>query len=161
MITQDRLKELFNYNPNTGKFTRILQVNGQKAGTIAGSINSDGYAQIRIDTGRYKAHRLAFLYMTGKLPDAEIDHINGIRDDNRWCNLRAVSKGENQRNAKLRCDSKTGIVGICWNANDKAFVATIQHSGVRRRLKGGDMLTVVAARLRAERELGFHPNHGR
>lgn len=91
MITQQRLKELFEYTPDTGLFIRKIRVGNQIAGNIAGSLKKDGYVYIKIDSKPYKAHRLAFLYMEGYMPE-EVDHINRDCSDNRWCNLRASNR---------------------------------------------------------------------
>jgi len=87
MITQTILKELFSYNPDTGIFIRKVSISNQVAGTVAGSKDYD-YIRIVVNKKRYLAHRLAFLYMLGKMP-VEVDHINRNKHDNRWCNLRS------------------------------------------------------------------------
>ena len=89
MITQKHLKEILDYNTETGIWTwRVNQARRIKIGQRAGTIISDGHRHIGISGKFYKAHRLAWLYMTGEFPKDEIDHINGVPDDNRWCNLR-------------------------------------------------------------------------
>ncbi len=87
-LTQERLKEVLSYNPETGIFTRNPGIRGgEKVGT-----NSHGYVSIMVDGYLYQAHRLAWLYMEGYMPEQEIDHISRKRDDNRWCNLRVVNR---------------------------------------------------------------------
>ncbi len=100
-LTQDRLKELLHYCPETGVFTWI-KTNGSrgKKGNIAGSINPIGYLDIGVDSKVYKAHRLAFLYVEGYFPEYGLDHINRNKSDNRWSNLRQVSQTCNMRNVK-------------------------------------------------------------
>lgn len=97
-ITQDRIKELLHYDPETGHFTwlqrRAYIPAGSKAGTIA-----NGYVQIAIDGCLTYAHRLAYIYMTGEQP-ITVDHINMVRDDNRWCNLRHATQQQNKWNSK-------------------------------------------------------------
>ena len=115
MLTQKRLKELLYYNPENGIFTWKVCPNTNnrvKIGDIAGGID-EGYVRIRIDSKIYRAQRLSFLYMTGKFPKKEVDHINGLRDDNRWKNLRDVSKSVNQQNTFVaRCNNKsTSLLG--------------------------------------------------
>ena len=100
MLTQERLKELFHYNPETGEFTRLQKSCGVLPGTIAGWTENTGYVRIKIQGKSYVAHRLAWLYMTGELPAKQIDHINLIRSDNRWVNLRSASASENKCNSK-------------------------------------------------------------
>lgn len=100
-LTQSRLKELLHYDLESGAFTRAKAVNNRtKAGEVAGRLNADGYVAISVDGVTHVAHRLAFLWVTGEYPsrDAQVDHINGIRNDNRWSNLRKVSAQENQHN---------------------------------------------------------------
>jgi hypothetical protein len=128
MITQKRLKELFSYDPETGIFTRIKSVKGRKrvkAGDRAGSLKESGYVMISVDSKLYRAHRLAVLYMTGKLPVNQVDHINGIRSDNRWKNLREVSRNGNCQNQKQAQANNinSGLLGVFlhkktqrWNA---------------------------------------------
>lgn len=104
MITQEELKETIIYDPSTGIFRwnkRISQA--IKKGEIAGALGCNGYLRIKINHKPYMAHRLAFLYMSGKYPEGEVDHINNIRSDNRWSNLRDVSHRVNSQN---RIDSK-------------------------------------------------------
>lgn len=91
LLTQERLMELLTYDPLTGEF-RWKSTCG-----IAGSRDT-AYCQIRVDGGRYYAHRLAFLYMTGNFPNGLVDHINRNRRDNRWANLREASYSQNAVN---------------------------------------------------------------
>jgi hypothetical protein len=114
ILTVERLKELLDYDPETGTFTRRISVSqNTKAGDVAGSINGEGYAQISIDYRRYKMHRLAWLFMTGTHPVQEVDHINGNRADNRWSNLREVTREQNLQNQrKAESDSSTGFLGV-------------------------------------------------
>jgi len=114
MLTQERLKELLEYNPDTGEFIRIKDSgNKWKAGQVAGHLHCSGYVVINIDRKIYKAHRLAFFYMTGKWPKHQIDHINGKRSNNSWRNLREATHAQNQQNLKrARGDTKTGTLGV-------------------------------------------------
>jgi len=110
MLTQSKLKELMTYNPETGLFTRIKSYHSNKVGTCPDKINSKGYCEISIGSKKYKSHRLAWLYMTGDLPENQIDHINGIKSDNRWVNLRQATNAENCRNKKKKgfCVTRSG-----------------------------------------------------
>lgn len=124
MITQDKLKELFEYNPDTGDFTRRVAKGRAAKGSIAGSRNSNGYVYIKIDKISYSAHRLAFLYMEGRFPE-EIDHINRIRWDNRWNNLREATHQQNCRNRNTR--STSGYLGIHWDTNSSKWKVEITN----------------------------------
>lgn len=112
MLTQERLKELFEYRPETGEFIRRVSRGRAKAGSVAGTSDKDGYIIIGIDRERYKAHRLAFLYMEGKIPE-EVDHKNRITWDNRWDNLRDTTSSENNKNRTSY--SNSGYLGISWH----------------------------------------------
>lgn len=112
MLSKDRLKELFNYNPETGLFTRTISASHAKKGSIAGT-KFRGYLCISVDGKEYMAHRLAWLYMTGKFPENHIDHINTNKADNRFCNLRdATLKVNNQNIRKATIRNKCGILGV-------------------------------------------------
>lgn len=97
-ITQDYLKEVLDYNPETGIFTWKIDKGTGKAGCLAANHNSKGYIRIGLDGTSFTAHRLAWLYVYGEWPKGHIDHINRIRDDNRIVNLRIVSIRENGQN---------------------------------------------------------------
>jgi hypothetical protein len=121
MITQEKLKELLHYNPETGKFTRLVGGHGRRVGEMAGTIDSYGYVQIKIRKKCYRAHRLAWLYMTGMFPKECTDHINNIRNDNRWCNLREASYKENKLNSKVKSNCKLKVKGV--EPSGKKFIA--------------------------------------
>lgn len=112
-LTQEELKRVLNYNQDTGVFTwKVNRGRLTKIGSIAGTVNQDGYIRISVNQKNYMAHRLAFLYMLEKFPDKEVDHINGISGDNRWINLRECSHAENGRNLKTNKGNQLGIAGI-------------------------------------------------
>ena len=96
MLTQSELKELLNYNPQTGIFTRKTHLNKHcKINDIAGHKTKHGYVTINIKSKIYYAHRLAWLYVHGEMPKNVIDHINRIKHDNSAKNLRWVTASEN------------------------------------------------------------------
>ena len=121
-LTQNRLKELLHYDPETGIFTWRVSRRGAKSGSVAG-VHDNGYIRIKIDYELYLAHRLTFLYMEGYFPEYHVDHKNRIRDDNRWSNLRHVSRQCNQRNASIAKDNTSGITGVCWHKNNKKWIS--------------------------------------
>jgi len=131
-LTQERLKELLEYDPETGLFYRKTRpVNHVHIGDIAGNINkTKGYVVIGIDKKWYKGHRLAFLYMTGSWPEDQVDHINGIRHDNRWSNLRECNHSQNMQNQRVAHNgTKSGLLGVFWNETHKIWEASIQLDG--------------------------------
>jgi hypothetical protein len=128
-LTQARLKELLHYSPETGVF--IWRVGRKMAGKIAGSPNSWGYTVIGIEGRNRRAHRLAWLYVHGIPPNGQIDHINGVRDDNRISNLRVCVQVQNCWNAKKQKTNKTGFRGVCFNEKTKRFRAQINVFGTK------------------------------
>jgi hypothetical protein len=114
IITQDRLKEVLHYDPETGIFTnRVtrnqLSVAGQQAGFIT---KPQGYRTIGLSGRQYREHRLAWLYVHGVWPSGDIDHINGNPADNRLCNLRDGTTQDNCNNQrKTRSDNTSGLMG--------------------------------------------------
>lgn len=113
MLTQSRLREVLEYQPETGIFIRISGYQ-KRIGKVAGRVHPKrGYREIHIDGKLYYAHRLAWLYMTGEWPKDEVDHKNHIRDDNKWSNLRDVTASVNQQN-RIACqkNSKSGFLGV-------------------------------------------------
>jgi hypothetical protein len=113
-LTQTTLKEYFRYEPTTGNFHRLklpARSGKLKLEEVAGSINSSGYINIFIMNVCYKAHRLAFLYMLGEIPEY-IDHVDGDRTNNKWDNLRPATKNQNGYNTKVRSDNTTGVKGL-------------------------------------------------
>lgn len=130
---QERLKELLTYDPETGLFTRNEDRGGYRAGSIAGAKHSEGYVAICVDKSPQLAHRLAWLYMTGGWP-IEVDHINGVRSDNRWHNLREVNRTLNNANSRMKSNNKSGYKGVCWSAPCQKWRATIKVDGQQMHL---------------------------
>ena len=111
-LTQARLKEVLHYDPLTGLFTWRVTKGNITAGTVAGCpANSEGYWRITIDSVKYYAHRLAFLYMLGRWPFEQADHYpDPTTSNNRWANLRDATHGQNTANT--HGESKTGFKGV-------------------------------------------------
>jgi hypothetical protein len=126
MLTQARLKELFYYNPETGLFTRIKDTGNAHVGDVAGTISQTGYVYISVNGKGYRAHRLAWLYLHGSLPECLIDHINGIKHDNRLVNLRLCNKEQNGFNSKLQSRNKFGFKGVKQVGN--RYSARVTHN---------------------------------
>lgn len=156
-ITARRARDLFSYDADSGLFT--WKKNGAAAFT---SKTSKGYAVGNADKVKYYAHRVAWLMVYGEWPSGQIDHINGVRDDNRIKNLRDVAHHDNQRNMKRSVRNKSGVVGVHFNKRLNKWQATIRENGKSKYL--GIFETIddaKLARLHAEEKIGFHPNHGR
>lgn len=112
-LTADELKEVLSYDPDTGVFcNRVRRSTNAAPGSIAGGMRVGGYERISIQGRRYYSHRLAWLYVYGRWPDGEIDHANGIRNDNRICNLRVASRSQNLQNQRIRDANTSGYKGV-------------------------------------------------
>lgn len=98
-FTADYLRSIMDYDQETGGFVRKVDVApNARAGSKLGNKTSAGYIQICVKSKLYVAHRLAWYWVTGEWPEAEIDHINRCRSDNRWSNLRAATRSQNMMN---------------------------------------------------------------
>jgi len=113
------LKNLVNYNPETGIFTRK-----DKKNKIIGSYDQDGYLRAVIKYKEYRLHRLAWYLIHGEWPKHQIDHINRIKDDNRLCNLREAKSFENMANRVLT-NNKYKFVGVNFDKRNNKFMARI------------------------------------
>ncbi len=153
----DRLKELLSYNPDTGEFLWLVSGGGVAAGRVAGRRHGKGYRAVTVTGRLYLAHRLAWLYVHGEWPEDEIDHKNGVRDDNRIANLREANKSQNQGNQrKARTDSYTGLLGASWERGGNKFRAQIRLNGKKKHLGLFNTAEEAhAAYIKAKREL--HP----
>ncbi|MBT2326742.1 HNH endonuclease [Variovorax paradoxus] len=152
-ITAERVRELFDYEADTGLFRHRTDCNSQvEVGEVAGGKDSEeGYWRLRVDGLTVLAHRVAWLWVTGEWPDDRIDHKNGVRHDNRFSNLRACSALENARNVKVRANSSTGVAGVTWESKYCRWKAHIKVSGkciTLGRFKA--LLDAVSARRGAE-----------
>lgn len=132
-ITQSDLKRLVIYNQETGVLTYRYTEGRHKQGEVVGG-DSGEYLRVSIQGKRYKLHRLIWLYETGGYPPTglEIDHINGDKRDNRWCNLRLASHAQNACNTKKRETCTSGVKGISRLNEDRVrprFMAQIQEKG--------------------------------
>ena len=158
MLTQERLKELLHYDEETCVFTWITSPrNNVPAGKIAGTYDKNGYLRILYKGKLYMGHWLAWLYVYGKWPDNEIDHINGNPSDNTILNLRDVTRKQNMENKKVYKNSKTGYPGVTWHSRDKKWNVRIGHYGKRISLGYFDDLNeAISVRIKAENETYTH-----
>lgn len=129
----NRLNEMLAYDQNTGLFTWDVSRGGKHAGSLAGTLNDRGYREIMIDGVRYKAHRIAWKMMTGSDPAKTIDHINNIRDDNRFPNLREATQQQQCANT-TRSGGSSDHLGVCWHKKLNKWVAHIRINGKKRHL---------------------------
>lgn len=163
-MTQDELKEKLHYNPVTGIFTHLKTHRTIKRGDIAGCADKSRHGYIKISIGNKKylsAHRLAFLYMWGYIPEGEVDHIDHITTNNAWNNLRIVNHNENGKNQRKYSSNTSGTTGVRLRSNGK-WRARIYHAGKHIDLGTFDTeKAAVATRKEAEITYKFHKNHGK
>jgi hypothetical protein len=113
MLTQDELKSVLSYDPETGIFTRISKRRGQpREGSVAGNLTEKGYVRISVLNHRHYAQDLAWLYIYGHIPVEEIDHRDRNKANNRITNLRIAGNSNNQANTSIRKNNKTGCKGV-------------------------------------------------
>ncbi len=162
MVTQKELKEILKYDYSTGLFFWNVARQNIRAGCKAGNLEPSGYVRISVLGKKYYAHRLAWLYVHGNLPRYEIDHIDGVKNNNRILNLRDVSHKTNNKNKKMPRSNKSGCVGVLWNQRRDKWIAQIKSNQEVTYLGlYTDWFEAVCARKSAENVLGFHKNHGR
>lgn len=143
-LTAKRLHKLLDYDPKTGLFKWRVARGRRPAGSFTGYCRPDGYIVIGVDGSVYKAHRLAWLYMTDKWPDEELDHINNNRGDNRWSNLRIATRPQNQWNRHAQSNGRSATKGVNVRPNGK-FASAIRIHGVRHHL--GTFATIKEANV--------------
>jgi len=154
MITQKKLKKNVNYCPLTGIFM-------SKKGKILGHNSSHGYIRVSVLGKIYYAHRLAWLYTQGSMPE-QIDHVNHNKQDNRISNLRDVSHNENHKNMSLYKNNVSGVHGVTFCKNRNKWVAGLTFNGKRYSLgRYNTMEEAIEARLAKELDVGFYSNHGK
>lgn len=125
MLTAARVREVLHYDPITGVFVwRVTLSKRAVAGTAAGRPQKSGYGAISVDHHLMPAHRLAWLYVTGEIPSGQIDHIDGVRSNNRFANLRLASQAINSQNLhRAKASNRTGLLGVA--PNRRGFMAQI------------------------------------
>lgn len=143
MITAEELREIVNYNPDTGELRRIKKTSRSAGvGKVMGAKNSSGYLVCTIHKKSYYVHRLAWLYMTGDWPHEIIDHVNRDKTDNRWRNLRAASYSQNGANRIASSNNACGAKGVRQGSRNR-WRAQIGIKGIYYNL--GSFDTVEAA----------------
>lgn len=131
MITQQQLREHLHYNPDTGAFTRLVKTSNRSVvGSVSGGYGANGYYRVSVLGRRYFAHRLAWFYMTGEWPK-EIDHINCVRDDNRFCNIRDASRRENCVNTRVKASNTSGFKNVSFSRQKGKWMSRARIDGKR------------------------------
>lgn len=153
-MNQERLKRLLTYNPESGLFTWNESRGPAKRGAVAGSPCNKGYIVIGVDGKVYKAHRLAWLYMTGAWPSDQIDHRDEQKANNKWDNLREATNEQNCRNRSHY--NKTGYKGVIPTPYGKFFARTTvrgkiyQKNGFGTPEEASEWVTAVRNELHGE-----------
>lgn len=132
MITQEYLKSILEYDPETGLFiwlNKPSKFGPNIIGKIAGCVHNKGYYHICIKNKMYLSHRLAWLYMTGEWPSEDIDHKDGDGFNNRWCNLREATDSQNLGNQKKHSNNTSGFKGVSWDKQAQKWMVRIQING--------------------------------
>lgn len=176
-LTQDIVRELLDYNPDTGVLTwkkrdlkwfksyrSYCSWNAKHSGNVVGIVHKGSrgksYVCIKIQGSTCKAHRLVFLHMEGSTP-VEVDHINGDGTDNRWCNLREADRIENGVNKRIASNNTSGVTGVGWNTSSCKWQSYIKVKQKQIYLgKFSDFFEAVCVRKSAENYYNFHKNHG-
>lgn len=137
--------------------------NARYAGKVALSAGDNrGYCVGAIFDRTTKAHRVIFAIHNGHWPTAHIDHLNGVRSDNRAENLRDVSRAENNRNTAVPKNNTSGVMGVLWDKQKQKWRARIISAGKQTHIGYfPDLESATAARKTAELTYGYHENHGR
>ena len=121
--------DVMEYNPETGIVTAKVGFSNRPAGMPIGSNTSYGYLATSLFGKKVQIHRLAWFLHYGEWPEMDIDHINGIKKDNRISNLRLATISQNQFNKPIQKNNSSGVKGVYWNKRDNKFIASVQHQG--------------------------------
>ena len=157
------MKEYMDYNRDTGVFTWIKhRCQTATTGRQVTCRCPKGYVILGWNGRYYKAHHVAWWWVTGEMPDGELDHINNIRDDNRFCNLRPASSAQNNHNRLKPNNNTSGVKGVNWHKHQKRWVARIAVNGKRVHVGYFDDIAEAEIAVRGAREQlhGGFCNHG-
>lgn len=175
-ITKELINDFFEYNELSGfvtikmrdskHFNNICSESAFKsryAGKRLKTKDKDGYLIMTVLGNRLTGHRIAYILKTGDLSIIEIDHINGLRDDNRWCNIRVVTRSQNMKNKSVSSVNTSGVMGVSliketnkWRSRISARGNTTYHLGVF-----DNWFDAVCSRKSAEYKYNYHANHGK
>ena len=165
-LRYEEVAKMFTYDRETGVlYWRIKDRNTIRRNYVAGTSKgaTGGYRQVCIKGKYYRVHRIIMMLCFGHIPEnAEIDHINHVRDDNRLVNLRFVTRGENLKNQSVSSKSTTGATGVYFSKSRNKFIAQIKVDRQARYLGCYNTLEeATAARAEANLKFNFHANHGK
>lgn len=168
-LTAEYVRSRLDYNPDTGELTRkpIDQPewgnwwNSRFAGRVAGGLHPNGYVRVKLDNRLYNAHRLIWLYMMGEWPE-EVDHINGVKSDNRWANLREATRKQNSYNILNYNTNTSGYKNVMWDRRAKKWAVRVQKDGYLEYFGlYEDIEEAAKVAKKAREELhGDYANHG-
>jgi hypothetical protein len=159
----EALRANFAYDPVTGVVRYAAPRRRIRVGDVAGTRNDKGYLQVCFRYRSHPLHKVIWAIMTGEwLPHfVQIDHENGIRDDNRWINLRKVVQRGNSKNAAIMSTNTSGVTGVLWLKRERLWRAEIKIAGQRIELGYfKEKADAIEARKAGERRYHFHQNHG-
>lgn len=164
MLTQEYLKSILEYNQYTGIFRWLISPSHRvNAGDEAGNKHpATGYCCIKIRGKLHLAHRLAFLWVTGRMPSGYVDHIDGNRFNNIWSNIRDGSMSQNQHNRPANKNNTSGVKGVHWDKRKSRWVAKIKLNG--KDIHIGTFVDIISAELAVRKARvnhhGEYANHG-
>ena len=153
---QDHLLRLFSYDPQTGELRWRVSQRGASVGSLAGYVAAKGYWVVSVDGQQYLAQRLIWKLMTGCEPKAFIDHKDRDKTNNRWINLRAATKADNQQNCKRYATNTSSVKGVTWERKLQKWKAVINANNSRYYL---GLFTTFSDAANA-RELAAEQLHG-
>jgi hypothetical protein len=155
ILTQEKLKTLLSYDPDTGVLTwQSKPSRGIKVGRQAGTPTSQGYLALQINKKKMLVHRAIWFYVHGVWPPEEIDHINHVRDDNRLCNLRLANRLENSHNTQKHEKNLSGHKGVAWHNRNKKWQVQMRFAGKNYYVgQFSDLQDAIQARLQTETKL--------
>ena len=149
--SQEYLKQVLDYNPDTGVFKwRVSTGHQGRVGDIAGTVVTRGYRQIKLGKKSYREHRLAWKYVYGVDPVDLLDHIDGDTGNNAINNLREVNSKQNSFNKKRSNRNSSGFTGVYWVESRKRWLVAIRNGVLKHRGSFDSLIDAVAERIRAE-----------
>ena len=157
--TQALLHQIYNYDADKGLLSYKRDFHRRAVNTSPCSVAANGYLVVTLDK-TYLAHRIIWLMQTGDFPEY-VDHINHIRDDNRWDNLRSITHQANNENKSVNKNSSTGFLGVSRIASTGRYRASLTRNHKQIHLGVFDTAEEAHKARQAANEVhGFHPNHG-